>query len=331
MTALYDCSLIFRSILSLAALLCIVLSCSMIVFGFIQKKKVFFSVNAVSFALEFFVLLILNTAAEYKIGNDLSPTLVDITQKPASIFALLTVAGVLITTLSLIKEKDSIVRIRKSRGNPDGDYLLCRRAEQLQKDNTRLAEMNKQMKLYGEEMQAQIKQKEILQAKTQIHNGMNRLLMISSRAMESGDKTEIEKAMSLWHRDALLLCREAVNEESSDIMHDIEALAESLHIKLICKSLPAFPDEKTAILFQKLACEAMLNAVKHADADVFEISVMQDGFVFSNNGELPKGEIRFGGGLTEIKYLAENAGYDMTIRCDEHFSLIFSVPQKKEV
>lgn len=331
MIALFDCSLMFRSAMSVMVLCCFVTTCSVIVFSFLKRKKQCFILNAISFVIEFFVLILLNIIAEYKIGNNISSTLLNFSHKPALYFALLSVIAVFVSIYSLIKNKNSYYRIHRQKEDSDSDYLLCQRAEQLQRDNIRLAEMNKQIKLYGEEMQAQIKQKEILHAKTRIHNGMNRLLMISLRAIESGDKSEIEKAVALWHRDALLLCKEAESDENSDIMNDIKALADSLHIKLICDFVTESFDDNTAILFQKSACEAMLNSVKHANADTFEIAVTDDGFVFTNNGALPNGGIRYGGGLTEIKRLAENSGYEMTIECNECFKLILKKKRCEDV
>lgn len=321
MTALYDCSPVFRSLFAIVVLICLILTSAMIIFAFLRRKKLSLVANSFSFILDFFVLLSLNETAEHKIGNYVNFVLLNILHKPFQCFILILIIAAAISAYSLIKNTAYGTRFITGYESSDDDYLLCRRAEQLQRDNIRLTEMNRQMKLYGESMQEQIRQKEILQAKMRIHNGMNKLLMISSRAVESGNEEEIQKAMSFWHNDAVLLCMESESEEISNVMHDIEALAEALHMELICNNIPETFDEKTAILFEKTACEAMLNSVKHANADVFEITVTDNCFSFANNGEPPSKKIQFGGGLTAINQLAAESGYEISVECNDRFIL----------
>lgn len=326
MTSLNYCPYYICLIFSTTTLLSMIVAGSALTYSFFHRKRMNFLFDLFSFIIQCFVLYLLSLTKGPQFKNIISPFMFSILHKPFLIFALLSFSGFLLTLLSSLNSGfvHSITEHRKSLSD---DYLLCRKAEQLQADNIRLTELNLRMKNYGEEMQAQIKQNEILKAKEEIHNGMNKLLMISSKAIESGNITDIENALSLWHQDALLLCREAGNNLNRNAMQNITSLADTLDLKLVYDKEPNIDDEQTAELFVKAACEAMVNAVKHANADSFEISITETGFSFSNNGDLPNEGISFGGGLSTIKALADNSEYEMTVKCDERFTLIF---RKKE-
>lgn len=84
-------------------------------------------------------------------------------------------------------------------------------------------------------------------------------------------------------------------------------------------------------LFFTAAKEAVTNAVKHAGAKILEISFAKDrdGIVctFENDGSVPKGEIRFTGGLANLAVLAGEQNATVSAEIGEMFRLSLHFPK----
>ena len=114
----------------------------------------------------------------------------------------------------------------------------------LKKDKAELSRLNLELKEYTLSIDETVRHQEILQAKVNIHDEMNRL-MLSTMVAESEDTGALDGIFALWEQNALLLCMEA--EETSDKMaaDRIEQLTEALKIRLIWKQeLPTMLSEK---------------------------------------------------------------------------------------
>lgn len=200
-----------------------------------------------------------------------------------------------------------------------------------EKDKAELDRLNKELKEYYLRIDESVKRQEILQAKMNIHDEMNRL-MLSTVAADKEDTQAINQIFSLWEQNALLLCMEAEQRNEQHESDALEALAGALGIKLIWKSdLPPSLNREQKELFFLSAKEAMVNAVKHADATAMEISIEPTKkallFRFVNRGRMPVGEVHFAGGLDNLEQLAKKQGAALSIEIGEKFTLILRIYQ----
>lgn len=199
----------------------------------------------------------------------------------------------------------------------------------LQADNDRLANMNRKLKEYSLKIDDTVRRQEILQAKVSIHDEMNRL-MLSTIAADLEAEEELNRIFALWERNALLLCMESDGQRNEDAVNQLDGLAQALGIQLLWENdLPETLTPKHRELFFSAAQEAITNAVKHAKAKTMHISFSETqneiGCTFENDGDIPKGEVRFTGGLANLSVLAGEQNASVSAAANETFrlSLIF--------
>ena len=199
------------------------------------------------------------------------------------------------------------------------------RTQALESEKAELSRLNAQLRDYTLGIDDAVRRQEILQAKVNIHDEMNRL-MLSTVAAGDGEAGELDRVFPLWEQNALLLFTQSEREESARSASDIEKLAKALKIKLIRQNdLPAALDRARRELFFTAAKEAIANAAKHARADLMTISFTEEnGDIlcnFENNGDIPAGEIKFTGGLYNLSVLAKRQGADVSARAGDSFVL----------
>ena len=202
----------------------------------------------------------------------------------------------------------------------------------LERDKADLSVLNKELQEYYLGIDEAVKRREILQAKMNIHDEMNRL-MLSTMAVDKTDAGALDGIFSLWEQNALLLCMEADRESSGRQSETLSALAGSLGIDIVWReALPQTLNDRQKELFFFTAQEAVINAVKHAQAKNMEISFEQNSKAlvcrFENDGKMPRGEVHFEGGLANIARLAEKQNASIRAETGERFSLVLSINLK---
>jgi hypothetical protein len=205
------------------------------------------------------------------------------------------------------------------------------KTEALQKDKEELSRLKGELKAYTLGIDETVRRQEILQAKVNIHDEMNRL-MLSTLAAERDETEPKDRIFALWEQNALLLCMEADNSNKPKAASDIEKLAKALKIRLVWKNdLPETLSDKQRDLFYSAAKEAIANAAKHAGAEQIEISFAQTEkqmrCAFTNDGKLPTGEVRFAGGLYNLSALAQKQGASVSVTVGNSFTLTLVFPK----
>ena len=208
------------------------------------------------------------------------------------------------------------------------------RTEALQKDREALSRLKGELKEYNLSIDDTVRKQEILHAKVNIHDEMNRL-MLSTMAAEKEDAAKMDRIFALWEQNALLLCMEADHSNDIKAVSSIERLAEALKMQLVWKGdIPGNLSEEQRSLFFSAAKEAISNAAKHADAKRIEISFAEtDDSVccaFRNDGRLPNGKICFEGGLYNLSVLAKKQGAKLSADTGDVFTLYLSFPKAPE-
>ena len=202
---------------------------------------------------------------------------------------------------------------------------LHEKAEALRRDNKALSGMREELRAYGLRIDDTVRRQEILQAKVNIHDEMNRL-MLSTVAVDLENEAELRRNFSLWERNALQLCLEADERKDENAAAQLESMAQALGLRLVWRE--ALSDTITAQrreLFFLAAQEAVANAVKHAGAGQLWITFTQTEdellCTFENDGRVPKGAVRFTGGLANLSLLAAEQNARISAESGETFRL----------
>ncbi|MBQ9530900.1 MAG: hypothetical protein IJR70_02395 [Eubacterium sp.] len=203
------------------------------------------------------------------------------------------------------------------------------KTEALKNDNARISQLNRELQDYYISIDESVKRTEILQAKMNIHDEMNRLMLLTV-SCDKEDVKKLDKVFSLWEQNSLLLCMEADKKASNQKSESLNALAKSLGINLKWDMMiPKTLTDEQKELFFFTSQEALINAVKHAAAKEMTISAESgEGevvFRFTNNGKIPTSEIHYEGGLANIEYLAGKQGATVSVELSEAFTLVLQI------
>ena len=194
----------------------------------------------------------------------------------------------------------------------------------LERDKAELSHLNKELGEYYQSIDESVKRQEILQAKINIHDEMNRL-MLSTVAADNNETEALDNIFSLWEQNALLLCMEADKKSDAQQEDALNSLAQVLGTELKWQTIPFDLNDKQTELLYRTAQEALINAVKHARANNMEISFEQSEKAlicrFTNNGKMPTGEVAFEGGLANLARLAKKQSAELYTELDDRFTL----------
>ena len=206
------------------------------------------------------------------------------------------------------------------------------KTQALERDKAELSQLNRELREYYLSIDEVIRRQELLQARVNIHDEMNRL-MLSATAADSGDTAALDRVFPLWEQNALLLCMEAEEATDAKAADSLEKLAGALGIRLVKEgSVPQSLTAPQRGLFYSAAQEAMANAVKHAGAKTLTVSFDETGTAlccrFVNDGAMPPAPVRFTGGLANLSLLAAKQGATVSAEAGTQFALCLRFPKK---
>jgi len=211
---------------------------------------------------------------------------------------------------------------------------LYSKTEQLRLENERARQLSAAMKAYGRTVTDTVRRQEILQAKMNIHDEMNRMILQTKRLLNSDDEAERIKTLRMWQGQALMLCKEADTRKSNNVVSDLQKLASVIGMRIEWDGMPEHGDQKQLSLFLLAAREAMANAYKHGRAETLYISVRESdkelSAVFTNDGLVPEPNAGEKGGLLNLRSRIESAGGSMKTAADPEFRLSVSIPKGGE-
>ena len=94
------------------------------------------------------------------------------------------------------------------------------KTQDLEKEKLELSQIKRELEDYNLTINDVVKHQEILQAKINIHDEMNRLMLLSV-ATESDSADELNNIFSLWQENALLLSKEVEVSEIEETISKI--------------------------------------------------------------------------------------------------------------
>ena len=209
----------------------------------------------------------------------------------------------------------------------------ARLQHELEKDNLRLEAMNRRLRQYGQDVQEATREKEILRAKTRVHDEIGRVLM-QTRQFLSGTQGDAESVCAAWRQNTRLLLAKYADEQHTDTFEQLTRAAQAIGVTIARSG--AFPQDGTesAQLAEAAAHECLTNLVRHAGGTRLEILSERTAEGWSiryrNDGDAPAGPIVEGSGLTALRARTEAAGGAMAIAYAPRFELTLTLPQERQ-
>lgn len=208
----------------------------------------------------------------------------------------------------------------------------ARLQRELEKDNLRLKTMNFRLRQYGQEVQELTREKEILRAKTRVHDEIGHVLL-QTRQFLSGARGDAESICAEWRQNTHLLLGKYADEKPVDTFEQLSRAARAIGVTI--ERSGAFPEDGTenAHLIESAAHECLTNLVRHANGTRLEIfgEATANGWEirYLNDGDAPSQPIVEGSGLSSLRAQVEAAGGAMAVEHAPRFRLTLILPQER--
>ena len=206
---------------------------------------------------------------------------------------------------------------------------LYRVSEDFRLTNSELKEMNERLLKYGENVDELTKSRERLETKYRIHAELGNALLATRLYLQNNDG-DSDEIINIWKRNITVLGVKNTEDTEYNAMNGLIEAAKAVGIRvMISGEMPE--KEQVKKLFTEATAEALTNAVKHADTKLFRISFSSDLFSFtasfSNDGKKADKSCCEGGGLSALRKKTEYLGGRMTVKAENDFTLIITVPK----
>lgn len=209
----------------------------------------------------------------------------------------------------------------------------ARLQRELEKDNLRLTAMNRRLRQYGQDVQETTREKEILRAKTRVHDQIGHALL-QTRQFLSGTQGDAGSVCAAWRQNVRLLLGKYSDEQCGDTFEQLTRAANAIGVTIERRGV--FPKEsaESAQLVEAAAHECLTNLVRHAGGTQLEIigEKTASGWRvrYLNDGSAPSGPIVEGSGLTALRARTEAAGGSMDIAYTPRFELTLTLPEERQ-
>lgn len=208
---------------------------------------------------------------------------------------------------------------------------LYEKRRELKRQSRELKKMYQELKLLSDNVQKMVREQEILNMKSRLHNQMNMgVAAIRQMLRQNSISVENEVAVMQFRRAIQVLQEENAYPQDSmaEFMHD--AAVSGIRVK-ITGNLPE--NEEILHLLLLVMREACVNAARHADATMLYVTVEQSlddvTLCITNDGKQPEKEITPRGGLVDLRKIIMEAGGRMEFWSQPTFVLTVTLPVYK--
>ena len=205
--------------------------------------------------------------------------------------------------------------------------------QELEKDNLRLKAMNRRLRQYGQDVQDATREKEILRAKTRVHDQIGHVLL-QTRQLLAGTQGDTESVCAAWRQNVRLLLGKYSDEQCVDTFEQLTRAANAIGVTIERRGVFPAGDTDSTQLVETAAHECLTNLVRHAGGTRLEIigKKTASGWRFSylNDGNAPTGPIVEGSGLAALRAQTEAAGGAMEVFHAPRFMLVLTLPEERQ-
>lgn len=211
-------------------------------------------------------------------------------------------------------------------------YTLYRRAEA---DNLKLIEKKKEIKELSSQLTEINHEEEVLRHKIYIHNRLGQMVLMTRQFLQSGPKeaSQYDEYIQRWKKltgQLYNIDERLYSGDTENLLKEIVETAGQIGCTVRVSGFDSIIDSETQILRAALR-EAIVNAVRHGGATEVNILVKHsEGMTvaeISNNGKLPDGPVKPGGGLSAISKRLKSMGGMLEIRAKDRFEIILYIPE----
>ena len=204
---------------------------------------------------------------------------------------------------------------------------------ELEKDNLRLKAMNRRLRQYGQDVQEATREKEILRAKTRVHDQIGHALL-QTRQFLSGTQGDAESVCAAWRQNVRLLLGKYADEQHVDTFDQLARAACAIGVTIERRGVLPAEGTENAQLAETAAHECLTNLVRHAGGTRLEIigEKTASGWRvrYLNDGSTPSGPIVEGSGLSALRTRTEAADGKMDIEYAPRFELTLALPEERQ-
>lgn len=210
--------------------------------------------------------------------------------------------------------------------------LYENRAE-LQEQNAQLRRAQAELKRLSANMVSITREEEILNTKMRVHDEMGRCLMAAQRYLRSDSDEGIPDSVATAWQRAVSSLKYNNDTNDEDMLAQIRKTCDFVKVSFLQKGeLPK--DDDVAYLLSCAVRECLTNAVRYAEATElhadFSETQTEATVVIYNNGKVPEGQIKEGGGLSTLRSRIEREGGRMNVQSLPVFRLTVTLPKGKE-
>lgn len=206
------------------------------------------------------------------------------------------------------------------------EYLLTAQLRQVDEELLAQREKLKELNVLIEETTIQ---KEILAAKTKIHDRLGSTLIASKRFLSGNTEYTCGEITEMWLK-CLDLLQTSAEPDQKDTYEKVFTVAKYVGVEIkVNGQLPQDKESTDVLVIAMIEC--LTNTFRHANGDRIALDCDEDDeyriYTLTNNGKSPKAEIQETGGLKNLRQSAENAGWIMRIQSLPAFRLTLKAPK----
>ena len=208
---------------------------------------------------------------------------------------------------------------------------LTEKSDSLRQLRQQLAGLNRRLSEYYQDAAALTTQKEILEARVQLHDEMGAELLMMQRYLLHGGGEAEQTELEVRLRRSLSFLKARSAPDTQDEIQLILDTAEQLNFRVnIAGRLPE--DQALRHILATALHECMTNTLRHAGGNQLNLTLTDAGdrllVRLSNNGAQPTEPIREQGGLKALRSLTEQAGGSMTVKLSPAFAVCLELPKE---
>lgn len=204
----------------------------------------------------------------------------------------------------------------------------------LRQQTRRLEKLSRDLKRFSDNVHALAREKEILAAKTRLHDQMGAgMLAVRKVLQQSSPSEETEDAIRLFRKAVSTIKNDNEGPEDSGEFEEFMRDAETIGVTVeVTGELPR--PERARRVFVTAMRECLTNGVRHADATALRIQMTEGGGAYglrvTNDGRPPEREVVPKGGLLNLRRHVVGVGGTMDIQSEPVFALTVTVPARRE-
>lgn len=207
------------------------------------------------------------------------------------------------------------------------------REQELKKQTKELKEISRQLKRLSDNALILAREKEVLAAKTKLHNRMGAGLTAVRQILLHHGTSETENAVKLLRQAVSAVKNDNEYPPENDELAKFIQDAGTVGVKVnLSGKLPESEDISFVFLIAMREC--LSNGVRHAGATELRIKMQEDDSSVSihitNDGAPPESEVVPKGGLHNLYSYVLDCGGKMKIRSKPSFALTVTLPKAKE-